>query len=300
MDGVLLIDKPSGPTSHDVVARMRSVTGERSIGHTGTLDPMATGLLPLVVGKATRLSAYLTGGDKTYDATIRLGFFTETDDALGARLDSPADEPPLPDEATVVEALGRFRGTFDQVPPSHSAKKVGGKKAYDMARMDTPLALEAVSVTLSALEFTGYEGDTVRLRITATAGFYVRALARDLGVALGCGAHLAALRRTRAGVFDVAQALELAEAERLGAGVASLLLSPANALSDLSSVIVTPLGLKRARHGNPLNPGHLAGHVVPAAGSSGNRPVRVLDADGQLVALAQSRGGALHPAVVLG
>ena len=173
MDGVLLIDKPSGPTSHDVVARMRSVTGERSIGHTGTLDPMATGLLPLVLGKATRLSAYLTGGDKTYDATIRLGFFTDTDDALGTRLDSAPGQPPVPpfpDEATVVAALDRFRGTFDQMPPNHSAKKVGGKKAYDMARMDTPLALEAVSVTVSALDCTGVEGDIVHLTVTATAG----------------------------------------------------------------------------------------------------------------------------------
>src|SRR5262245_13791980 len=124
MDGVLLIDKPSGPTSHDVVARMRSVTGERSVGHTGTLDPLATGLLPLVVGSATRLSSYLTGHDKTYEATVRLGFATDTDDAEGQPLGAASSD--RPGEARVVEALARFRGEVEQVPPRHSAKKVGG------------------------------------------------------------------------------------------------------------------------------------------------------------------------------
>jgi len=298
MDGVLLIDKPSGPTSHDVVARLRSVTGERSIGHTGTLDPLATGLLPLVLGKATRLSAHLTGGAKSYDATVRLGFFTDTDDALGRPLADPSAT--RPDEADILAALEACRGSYDQVPPNHSAKKVGGRKAYDMARVDAPLILEPVSVTVSSLEYLDRTDDLLRLTVTASAGFYVRSLARDLGRTLGCGAHLAALRRTRSGAFDVAHALTLADAERLGPGVLAHLVSPADALGDLPAVTVTPLGLTRALHGNPLNPGHMAGRSLPPSGGPVARLVRILDADGRLIALAHSRGGALHPAVVLG
>lgn len=298
MDGVLLIDKPSGPTSHDVVARLRTVTGERSIGHTGTLDPLATGLLPLVLGRATRLSAHLTGGDKTYEATLRLGVATDTDDALGEPLGPAAAD--LPDDAAIDAALAHFRGTFDQIPPSHSAKKIGGRKAYDLARQDAAPRLEPVTVTVSRLELVGRDADRLHVVVTATAGFYVRALARDLGQALGCGAHVSALRRTRAGRFDVADALPLAEAERMGPAVAARVIPPAEALADLAGVTVTPLGLRRALHGNPLSPEHLAGRWVPPAGAAAGRPVRILDQDGKLVALAHSRGGSLHPAVVLG
>jgi tRNA pseudouridine55 synthase len=298
MDGVLLLDKPTGPTSHDVVARLRSVTGERSVGHTGTLDPMATGLLLIVFGSATRLSAHLTGGDKTYDAVVRLGFATDTDDAFGQPLGSPASQ--LPDDATIAAAVDQFRGTFDQVPPAHSAKKVGGKKAYDAARADAPLTLDAVSVTVSTLTYGGCEGDRVRLTVSASAGFYVRALARDLGQVLGCAGHLAELRRTHSGTFDVAQAIPLADAERLGQDVAARLLSPAEALSELPAVTLTELGLRRALHGNPLGPQHLANPWIPPGTASAGPQVRVLDATGRLIALAHSRGGALHPAVVLG
>jgi len=303
MDGVLLVDKPSGPTSHDVVARLRSVTGERSVGHTGTLDPLASGLLPLVLGKATRLSPFLTGGDKSYEATIRLGVFTDTDDAQGRPLEASADAGATrPDDGALAAALEAFRGTFLQVPPRHSAKKVGGKKAYDMARQDRPLELEPVSVTVRSLDLVARDGDDVRIVVTATSGFYVRALARDLGQALGCGAHIAALRRTRSGTFDVAHALSFADAERLGRDLAGHLLTPAQALEELASVTVTEPGLRRALHGNALSPEHLAGRWVPppviVEGPTA-RPVRVLDASGQLVALAYARGGALHPAVVL-
>jgi len=298
MDGVLLLDKPTGPTSHDVVARLRNVTGERSVGHTGTLDPLATGLLLIVFGSATRLSAHLTGGDKTYDAVVRLGFATDTDDALGQPLGSPASE--LPDDAAIAAAVDRFRGTFNQMPPAHSAKKVGGKKAYDMARADAPLTLASVAVTVNTLTYHGHEGDRVRLTVSASAGFYVRALARDLGEALGCGAHLAELRRTHSGTFDVAQATSLADAERLGKDLAGRLLSPAEALIELPAVTVTDLGLRRALHGNPLGPQHLATPWIPPGSASAGPQVRVLDESGRLIALAHSRGGALHPAVVLG
>jgi tRNA pseudouridine55 synthase len=298
MDGVLLVDKPAGPTSHDVVARIRSVAHERSVGHTGTLDPRATGLLPLVLGKATRLASVLTGADKTYEASVRLGVSTSTDDGDGtvtAEFDGP-----LPDADRIDEALAAFRGSFEQTPPSHSAKRVDGKKAYDLARRDEPVLLKPVTVTVRSLVRQGYDAGTVRLELTVTSGFYVRALARDLGQALGCGAHLDSLRRTRVGRFELAQALPLAEAERLGPDVEGHLLTPGDALSDLPSVTVTELGLKRAVHGNSLGPEHLEMRYVPPSSLTAAGRVRVLGPDGRLIALANSRGGLLHPAVVLG
>jgi tRNA pseudouridine55 synthase len=298
MDGILLVDKPAGPTSHDVVARMRATTGERRIGHTGTLDPMATGLLVLVLGKATRLSNYLTGSEKSYRAVVRLGWSTDTDDALGQRKPSPADAPAadLPEDTLIIRALDRFRGEFDQVPPQHSAKKVGGERAYDLARKATVVELRAVPVTVSSLDLIRREGDLVTLAVTGSAGFYVRALARDLGEALGCGAHLAELRRVGAGRFGIDDAIPMAEAERLGRDVEARLISPADALSELPSVVVTARGLTRAQHGNPLSPEHLEGRWLPPAGG---KPTRILDAQGTLVALAHARGGALHPNLVL-
>jgi tRNA pseudouridine55 synthase len=296
MDGVLLIDKPAGPTSHDVVVRIRRVTGQRMVGHTGTLDPTATGLLPLVLGRATRLASLLTGRDKTYEASIRLGFATDTDDEEGRPVASAGGRLPCDEE--VAAALAHFRGTFEQVPPSHSAKKVRGARAYDLARQSRPPTLRAAPVTVRRLELLGQDGDLVRLRITATAGFYVRALARDLGVRLACGAHLASLRRTESGPFAVADALELGVAERLGADLAGRVISPAAALPELAAVSATPAGLQRALHGNALGPEHLDERRVPQFSPLG--PVKILAADGRLVALAQPRGGSLHPVVVLG
>jgi tRNA pseudouridine55 synthase len=296
MDGVLLIDKPAGPTSHDVVARIRRATGERSIGHTGTLDPRATGLLPLVLGRATRLASLLTGADKTYEATIFLGFATDTDDAEGTPTASPVTIDV--DDDAIDRALDRFRGSFEQRPPAHSAKKIGGRKAYDLARRAKPVSLTPVPVTVHRLERIGRDGPLLHVSVTATSGFYVRALARDLGEALGCGAHLQALRRTRSGQFDIDRAIPLEAAERAGADLATRLVSPADALPGLPDVTVTDAGLRRATHGNPLGPEHLEGRWVPPA--TERQPVKVLDPAGRLVALAHSRGGALHPVVVLG
>jgi len=296
MDGVLLIDKPSGPTSHDVVVRLRQTTGEKSIGHTGTLDPRATGLLPLVLGRATRLASYLTGGDKTYEATLRFGFATDTDDADGRPLGEPAAD--LPADAAIDEELQAFLGPIDQTPPLHSAKKIGGRKAYDLARNDEPVQLKPVTVTVRSIERLRREGDRVDIRVTASAGFYVRALARDLGARLGCGAHLAALRRTRSGTFDIVSAMSLDQAASLGRDVVTHVLPPAAALPDLLAVRPNEAGLRRALHGNPLGPEHLDGRWLPPATSLA--PVRIVAADGRLIALARSRGGALHPIVVLG
>lgn len=296
MDGLLLIDKPAGPTSHDVVARLRRSSREPRIGHTGTLDPAATGLLPLLFGRATRLAALIAGGDKTYEAVVRLGFATETDDAAGTALG--VEHTDLPDDATIQAAIDRFRGEISQVPPRHSAKHVAGERAYALARRAEPVPLSPVRVVVRRVEWQGRAGDLVRLAVTASSGFYVRALARDLGNALGCGAHLAALRRTRSGSFSVADAVPLEEAEALGEGVVQRLLAPADALPQLPAVTATDVGIRRVRHGNPVGPEHLASGW--SAGLSGAVAIRVLGPDGHLVALAHARGGALHPAVVLG
>jgi tRNA pseudouridine55 synthase len=296
--GVLLIDKPAGPTSHDVVARLRRSSGERRIGHTGTLDPRATGLLPLVLGQATRLASLLTSGDKTYEAVLRLGYATSTDDADGEPLGPAASR--LPADADIEGALGAFRGTFEQRPPTHSAKKVAGHRAYDLARRDRPVTLTPVRVTVRELALLGRSGDEVRIRVTATAGFYVRGLARDLGERLGCGGHLGSLRRTRSGRLAVEDALPLDEAERLGPAVSARLLSPDAALPHLESVRLTAAGVNRARHGNAVGPEHLEGRAVPATGPTDAQPVKLLDSEGRLMALAHRRGGALHPVVVLG
>jgi tRNA pseudouridine55 synthase len=305
MDGVLLIDKPTGPTSHDVVARLRSTSGASRIGHTGTLDPRATGLLPLVLGKATRLAQLLGGADKTYEAVVRLGFATDTDDADGERVSDISVSSAIPDDAAIDEALKKFVGEIEQVPPDHSAKRIGGHRAYDLARSAKPVTLQPVTVTVHALERTSRQDDLVGIRMTSTSGFYVRALARDLGRALGCGGHLVDLRRTKSGQFDVADAVPLDVAERMGRDIAGRVLSPADALPDLVGVRVTAVGLKRAEHGNPLGPEHLESRYVPPAGSGGGpggapRPVKIMTEDGRLVALAWSRGGTLHPSVVLG
>jgi tRNA pseudouridine55 synthase len=295
MDGILLVDKPAGLTSHDVVRRIRRTSGERRIGHTGTLDPRATGLLPLVLGRATRLASRLTAHRKTYEAAIRLGFATDTDDADGQPLGDPT--PVTADATTVRAAIGSFVGAIDQVPPRHSAKKVGGQRAYVLARRDEDVRLSPVPVTVFEIETLACTADQVHLRITASSGFYVRALARDLGVALGCGGHLAALRRTVIGRFHVAMALSLDEAERHGPAVADRLLTMADALADCLAVRLTDRGLVRVLHGNPVGAEHLEVGALPPP-SAGD--VRLLGPAGELVAIAHSRGGALHPVLVVG
>jgi tRNA pseudouridine55 synthase len=299
-EGVLLIDKPQGPTSHDVVARLRRVLGERRIGHTGTLDPMASGLLPLVVGRATRLAPYLSSGAKTYHATIRFGFATTTDDAAGEPL--AAATLPLPTDDDVHRALDGFRGTFDQRPPRHSAKHVGGIRAYALARQDRPVDMVPVPVTVLDLDWIGRSGDLLMIRVTATAGFYVRSLARELGDVLGCGGHLAALRRTASGRFQVADALPLQQAEQAGSEVRSRLIGASAALAHLPGVRLAPGGVTRVSHGNWAGPEHVASGDWPQeAGPSGAEPIRLLEpGTGRLLALARLEGGVLHPVVVLG
>ncbi|MEE9277667.1 MAG: tRNA pseudouridine(55) synthase TruB, partial [Dehalococcoidia bacterium] len=201
---LFLIDKPTGLTSHDVVQQVRRWTGVRRVGHGGTLDPMATGLLPVFVGSATRLVEYIASHPKSYSATILLGVSTDTDDADGSIL----AEAPVPDlgRAGLDRLLDRFRGAVEQVPPIYSAIKVGGVSAHRAARRGEPLVLASRPVTFHALTIDGWEPPLLRIEMTVSSGTYVRALARDLGAALGCGGHVTQMRRTRIGPVGVAEA----------------------------------------------------------------------------------------------
>jgi tRNA pseudouridine55 synthase len=291
-DGGLVVDKPSGVTSHDIVAMARRSLKQPRIGHAGTLDPMATGVLALLVGRATRLAQFLGADQKTYEAVVRFGVATTTYDALGEAVGAPRDV--LIDRASVESALGAFRGPISQVPPAMSAKHVGGKRAYELARKDVAVALEPVNVVVHELDLVACQGSEVRLRLTASAGFYVRSLAHDLGQALGCGGHLSGLRRTRSGSFGLDAALS-AETLVTSPEAARAHVRPMAALlPDLPLVAVTPDGVERLRNGRELTPAHVEG---PLPGSAGR--CRLVDHGGALAAVGEVRGGFLHPVVVL-
>jgi len=300
MHGALIVDKPAGPSSHDVVARVRRATGIRRVGHTGTLDPMATGVLVLLLGRATRLARFLAAGEKAYDATVRLGVATDTYDAAGREV--PPATAPIPaaavDRATVEAALAGFRGVVRQSPPPYSAKHIGGVRAYELARRRTPVVPPPVVVTVHALDVAWLEGDHLGLRVVSSGGFYVRSLAHDLGVRLGCGAHLEALRRTGTGGFGLAEAVPLATVEAESVSALERLVPMADLLPNLPGVVLTERGAQRAAHGNAVGFAEVAGKTGGPAGGSG--PVRLLDGSGALVAIAERDDRlALHPVVVL-
>ena len=259
MDGVLVIDKPQGPTSHDVVAKVRRALKIDKVGHTGTLDPMATGVLPLVLGQGTKLARYLTGGDKSYRATAKLGVTTRTLDAEGAVVAA------LPTcdvtQAQIEAALAALRGAIDQVPPMYSAKKIEGKKLYELARQGVEVAREAKHVHVHALTLVQFAGDIVVFDVTCSAGTYVRVLAQDIGVALGCGAHLSALRRTAAGPFALGQAMALEAA----------LADPKAALARVLPLAHALCGLGRIDVGADVGRSIVRGHQLSVA------DLRVLD-----------------------
>jgi tRNA pseudouridine55 synthase len=314
-DGVLVVDKPSGPTSHDVVTAVRRVLRTQRVGHTGTLDPLATGVLPLVVGRATRLARFLAGATKAYRATIRLGTATDTHDALGRPVGDPV-QPPSVAPDTIERALGRFRGRFLQVPPAFSAKRIEGTRAYSRARAEQPVTLVPAAVQVLRLDLESVHDDTLVVLVECSAGFYVRALARDLGEALGCGAHLAALRRTRSGEFSEADAAPLAAAPTADE-LRSRMVPTERLLPTLPTAHVGPDAAVRIAHGNPIAgasverwdpPGSTCGDAGDAmAASRGDEAhlVRVAGPDGRLLAIARHRpeasegAVALHPFVVL-
>lgn len=313
--GALLVDKPAGPTSHDVVAFVRRTLKTSRVGHTGTLDPLATGLLVVLVGQATRMAQFLGADEKEYIADVRLGVATRTYDA--ASLDDTAVRCPIsdiryPTDVELEAVLERFRGSFLQTPPPFSAKKIASVPAYEMARKNQPVDLKPVPVTVRELHVVGASdigyrtsdvghGGLIRLRVAASAGFYVRSLAHDIGQALGCGAHLEALRRTRVGRFGIDDALTL---DRVEAAGPAALIPLTSLIGEMPAVALTADGSRRASHGNYLTPHHTKKGDSPlfSPAEKGTVPffVRLVDEDDTLVAVAERRGdGLLHPLVVL-
>lgn len=281
MTGILPVDKPEGPTSHDVVAAARRGLGVRRIGHTGTLDPFATGLLLLCVGPATRLAEYLLGLEKEYEATARLGAVTDTLDHTGEIIAESEEWATLGEDA-IRGAFEAQAGTRPQVPPIYSAKKIRGRKAYELAREGEPVVPDAVEVTIHALEVTAVEGALVHFRMRCSSGTYVRAVARDAGEALGGGAHLTALRRTSVGRFRVAEAIPV---DGLGdvEAVKAALVTPLRALDHLPSVELSEEERRRIGHGQRLPAGERPRGLVTLAQA------------GELVAVAESDGETLRP-----
>src|SRR4051794_22793180 len=309
MDGVLVIDKPQGLTSHDVVAAARRALRESRIGHTGTLDPLATGVLALAIGRATRLVRFLTSADKDYVATIRFGATTDSYDADGEET-SRSDRHP--DRAALDVALTDLCARNEQLPPAFSAKKIAGRRAYDMARRNEEVTLAAVPVEVMSAGVVAFDGWTVEIALTCSAGFYVRSFAHDLGQAVGTGAYLTALQRTRSGEFRLDEAMSLdslfGDADGPGARegsretLADWLFPMEKLLQGFPAVVVTEEGRVWIGHGRELG---AAQYQLPAANAEPPKPeptwVRLFDGHGHLLALATAGNspGSLHPAVVL-
>jgi tRNA pseudouridine55 synthase len=289
MNGLLIVDKPSGMTSHDVVNAVRRIVGARRVGHTGTLDPMATGVLVVLVGPSTRLARFLAAGDKTYRAVIRLGEATTTYDAEG----EVTERRPVTVELAAIEtALEPFRGAILQMPPMYSAIKVGGKKLYQLARQGKQVAREPRPVTMHRLVILDWVSPDLTVDVTCSAGTYIRSLAHDLGQALGCGAHLRALARTATGPFCLEESHALDELRRLAeAGrLAEVLLPPKAALYALPTVHLSWEQVQAVRYGQDV--------ALVAEENAGD--VQARDPQDCLVAVLTPVGsGQWHPELVL-
>jgi tRNA pseudouridine55 synthase len=284
LNGVLPIDKPVGPTSHDAVAAVRRALKTREVGHTGTLDPFASGLLLVCVGRATRLAEYLTAMPKRYVATMRLGASTDTDDLTGETI-STSDEWRSISEDAIRAALGRQVGTIQQVPPAFSAKKVDGERMYAIARRGGEVEREPVTVTILSIDLLDVRLPEVEFAVECGSGTYIRAIARDVGAELAVGGHLTALRRTHVGVHDVARAVTF---DGLGDedAVAAAMLTPAQAVSHLARASVP--AEQRAALAN--------GRALPASADvPEGEPVALLSEDGDLLAIAHRTGDQLRP-----
>jgi tRNA pseudouridine55 synthase len=279
-------------TSHDVVGILRRITGERSIGHLGTLDPMATGVLPLLLGKFTRLAQYFSSAEKSYSGTIRFGFATDTYDAEG----QPSGPDFTPDLTLdqVRAAATRFQGEIEQMPPAYSAKKIAGTPAYKLAREGKPVELKAVTIHIHHFEIVSLDGAEAAFTMTISAGGYVRAVAHQLGQDLGCGAHLSSLRRTQAGVFTLSEAHSLDELQPLAGNVKALeqlCVHPRNLLPEMPSVTGDAMTLGRLRNGAQANLPEFSQAPL----------VKVFDGQRELVGIARRIAGTLfQPVVVLG
>jgi tRNA pseudouridine55 synthase len=280
--GLLLVDKPEGPTSHDVVDVVRRAVGVRRVGHTGTLDPFASGLLLLCVGWATRLAEYLTALPKTYRGIVRLGQQTDTDDRLGTIV-SESESWNAVTADQVRSALDEQLGDIEQMPPAYSAKKVAGQRAYDVARKGEAPALSAEAVTVHRLVLRDYSPPDVSIEIECSSGTYIRSIARDVGARLGTGGHLRSLRRQRIGQFDVAEAVPLDD-ESMSERIVASLRPPEEAVAHLATAVLDATAGSALSHGRSVEWGQ---YKV-------DEPVAVI-VEGNLVAIAESREGQLWP-----
>jgi tRNA pseudouridine55 synthase len=290
MNGVMVVDKPQGWTSHDVVARCRKLLGERSIGHLGTLDPMATGVLPVVIGKMTRLSQFYASSQKRYEGTIRLGIATDTYDADGDRVGEEQKVEVSLEE--LQDAIRGFAGPLSQVPPPFSAKKIQGVPAYKLARRNQPVELKPVEVQVFEFEVRELRGMEAEFSCHVSSGTYVRSLAHELGQKLGCGAHLASLRRTAVAEFEVGQAHTLEEIGQFASDgrVDELMVHPREVLPEIPSVTADQEAVARIRTGRSVN--------LPEMSRS--KWVKVFANQTELICLASRVAGTLfHPKVVL-
>jgi tRNA pseudouridine55 synthase len=290
MNGLLVLDKPSGVTSHDVVAIVRRATGEKSIGHLGTLDPMATGVLPLLLGKYTRLAQFFGQAEKDYTGHIRFGFATDTFDAEGAAATDPCS---LTQSLEELRALARhFHGEMDQLPPIFSAKKINGVAAHKLARAGAEVPVKAARITIHNFALTSLEGNTAAFTMSVSAGGYVRSVAHELGELAGCGAHLSSLRRTRAGAFKLDQAITLEQLKRASVTeLEALLPHPRTLLPEMPCVTVDDQLAGRLRNGMQVNLPDFSQAPL----------VKVFTAPTELLAIGRRVAGTLiQPVVVLG
>ena len=290
MDGVLVIDKPAGFTSHDAVNRVRRLLGERSVGHLGTLDPLATGVLPLVLGKMTRLAQFYTGAEKSYQGIIRFGFATDTYDATGEPIAPPSEVEASLEQ--MEESAKRFRGRIQQIPPPFSAKKINGVPAYKLARKLQPVELKSVEVEIKEFKLMNWDGERLSFQARVAAGTYMRSVAHEMGTAAGCGAHLETLRRTAVAEFSESEAHTLEElAAAAGEGTADdLLVHPRRLLPEFPCVTADEETAAKIRVGRAVN----LAEFSPA------RQVKVFQGQKQLIAIATRVAGTLfHPKIVL-
>jgi tRNA pseudouridine55 synthase len=293
VDGVIIVDKPAGWTSHDVVSKMRRLAGTRRIGHLGTLDPGATGVLPLVVGRATRLAQFYARSSKVYEGVIHFGYSTDSYDADGEHT-SPEIRVTL-DRAELETILDSFRGEFAQIPPPVSAKKIGGRKAYEFARKQQAVELKPVDVHVHELDVLAIEGCQATVRVHCSAGTYLRGIAHQAGQALGCGAFLKNLRRTAAGDFTIAEARTLEELAALAeqGRMAEALIPSARLLPEFPAEIVDAVTAGQIRNGRDFR-------VSPFQTRAGQRYVKAVTPQGELVAIGEARLPNLyHPVLVL-
>jgi len=290
MNGVLVIDKPQGLTSHDVVNRVRRLLKERAVGHLGTLDPMATGVLPLVLGKLTRLAQFYTGAEKSYEGQIRFGFATDTYDAEGEAAGERKTVKVTLEE--VRDVAGRFRGQIEQMPPPFSAKKVQGVPAYKLARKKQEVTLETVRVEVKEFEILDLVGEVAGFRARVSSGTYMRSVAHEMGQRLGVGGHLSSLRRTGVGEFTAAEACTLEKLESAASAdeAEELMVHPRRILPGFPCVTADEMNANRIRHGQAVNLPEMSRAPL----------VKVFAGQAELIAIASRVAGTLfHPKVVL-